>query len=72
MSKLFQSRKFLTALLTGVVDVVLLIVSQFYPEWSEFAKAIMASFTAVMIAVIAGIAVEDSAALKAGAHPRQQ
>jgi hypothetical protein len=71
MSKLFQSRKFLLALLTAVVDISAIVVAQFLPEWSEFVGAIMASVTVVMVAVIAGIAIEDAAALKAGTHPNQ-
>ena len=71
MSRLFQSRKFLLALLTAAVDVAAIVVAQFWPEWTQFIGAIMASVTAVMIAVIAGIAYEDGQALKAGSHPNQ-
>ncbi|MHC4336117.1 MAG: hypothetical protein ACYSUV_20570 [Planctomycetota bacterium] len=72
MSGLFQSRKFWLAVVTFVVDIVILIIGQFFPEWQEFAGQLIASITVLAGVVIAGIAVEDAAALKAGSHPSQE
>ena len=72
MSRLFQSRKFWIA----VVDCVISLVG----IWAGFllvpeqAGLVVASFAALqlpVIALIGSIAVEDSAALKAGVHPNR-
>lgn len=57
---LFQSRKFWLALVTAVVDVALVVIAQFFPEWQEFAKALIAPITGLSAVVIAGIALEDA------------
>ena len=72
MSGLFQSRKFWLAVVTFVVDIVILVIGQFFPEWQVFAGQLIASITVLAGVVIAGIAIEDAAALKAGAHPSQE
>jgi len=72
MSGLFRSRKFWLAVVTFVVDIIAIIVAQFFPEWQEFVASIIASVTVLAGVVIAGIAVEDAAALRAGSHPSQQ
>lgn len=71
MTSLFKSRKFWLAVVTFVVDIVILVVGQFFPEWQEFTASLIASVTVLAGVVIAGIAIEDQAALKAGTHPNQ-
>ena len=72
MKGLFQSRKFWLAVVTFIVDIAILVVGQFFPEWQEFAGQLIASITVLAGVVIAGIAVEDSAALRAGTHESQK
>jgi hypothetical protein len=73
MKSLFKSRKFWLASVTFVVDVVAIVSAQFLaPEWQEFVLALMGSATVLAGVVIAGIALEDAAALKAGSHPNQE
>ncbi len=72
MSRLLKSRKFLLVVLDSGVVIGTVIVTQFLtPEWQQFTLAIVAPVTAVITAAIIGIALEDSAALKAGTHPNQ-
>jgi hypothetical protein len=73
MKSLFKSRKFWLAVVAFSVDVVAIVGAQFLaPEWQEFVLALMASATVLAGVVIAGIAFEDAAALKAGSHPNQE
>ncbi len=73
MSKLLKSRKFLLVVLDAGVAIGTVIVTQFLsPEWQQFTIAIVVPVTAVITAAIVGIALEDSAALKAGTHPNQR
>ena len=72
MSKLFQSRKFLLVVVDAGVAIVTVVIAQFLTEdWVTFSASIIAPVTAVITAMIVGIALEDSAALKAGSHPNQ-
>lgn len=73
MSKLFKSRKFLLVLLESVIISVTVCLQRFLaPGDVEFVLAVLAPITAVITAMIIGIAMEDSAALKAGSHPNQE
>lgn len=68
MSGLLKSRKFWIAVVTFVIDVVLLLVYQFAPEWKEFTKALLGPINGLAMVVIGGIALEDAGA-KAGGQP---
>jgi hypothetical protein len=72
MSKLLQSRKFLLVCLDALVLMAGIAISQFAPDWQDFYVKMSAPFAAVVSAAIVGIAIEDAAALKSGAHPNQQ
>jgi hypothetical protein len=72
MSGFFRSRKFWLAVVTFIVDIAILIIGQFFPEWQAFSSELIASITVLAGIVIAGIAVEDAAALRAGTHPSQE
>lgn len=74
MKKLLASRKFLLVVLDAIVAAVGLCVGFFLkdPEWQRFILAFVGILQPVFVSVIVGIAVEDSAALKSGAHPNQQ
>ncbi len=72
MSRLFHSRQFLLVVLDAGVAIVTVVIAQFLTEdWVTFSASIIAPVTAVITAMIVAIAVEDSAALKAGSHPNQ-
>lgn len=74
MSSLLKSRKFLLVLIDGLVALSGLSVGYFVgdPDLSAFLLAVIASLQPVFVAAVVGIAVEDSAALKAGTHPSQE
>lgn len=60
MNGLLQSRKFWIAVVTFLVDVSAVVVAKFFPEWAEFTAQIVGPMTALAMAVIAGIAIEDA------------
>lgn len=62
VASLLKSRKFLLLLLDSAVALVLFCVAQFAPEWKDFASQLIVILQPVFIAVILGIALEDSAA----------
>ncbi len=73
MSKLLKSRKFLLLLLDTVIAATAFAVSQFAsPEVADKIMVVVALLQPVFVAIILAIAVEDSAALKAGSHPNQR
>jgi hypothetical protein len=41
-------------------------------DWQRFILGVVAALQPVFVAAIVGVAVEDSAALKAGTHPNQE
>ena len=59
---LLRSRKFMVALMTLIVDVVVAYV----PALAEVQDPLLAVFTAVGLALVAAIAYEDGAAAKNG------
>lgn len=61
MNGLLQSRKFWIAVVTCVVDVAVVIVSQFAPQQAEFIFGIVTPITVLAGVLIASIAVEDAA-----------
>ena len=61
MNGLLQSRKFWIAVVACVVDITVVIVSQFAPNQSEFIFGIVTPVTVLAGVVIAGIALEDAA-----------
>jgi hypothetical protein len=72
VSKLFKSRKFLTALVDVVLSLALYFVSKYAaPGVAEDVKFLIGAIQPVFLLVIGMIAVEDAAAYKAGVHPRQ-
>lgn len=71
MSSLFQSRKFWLAVVTAVVDVVLLSVGQFAPEWTDFTRQLTVIVSGLSAVVIGGIALEDAGAKASGTFPGQ-
>lgn len=72
MSSLLQSRKFWIAVVTFLVDMALILVGQFAPEWSEFTKALIAPITGLSAVVIGGIALEDAGAKASGVFPPRE
>lgn len=66
MNGLLQSRKFWIAVVTFLVDVTAVVVAKFFPEWAEFVAQIVGPMTALAMAVIAGIAIEDAGQKMAG------
>jgi hypothetical protein len=65
---LFQSRKFLLALLDAVISIVVLVLTHILsPGDLDFALKIVAILQPVLISVILGIAHEDAAEKAAGA-----
>ena len=72
MKPFYKSRKFLLLCLDVAVSLAIFLVPQlFAPDTAEVTLAVIGIIQPVFIAVIVGIAVEDSAALKAGSHPSQ-
>lgn len=71
IKSLFQSRKFWLVVLDAFTAILGLVVSVFFPEWQDFILKMWAAMQPVFLAIIVGIAVEDSAALRAGTHPSQ-
>jgi hypothetical protein len=68
----YQSRKFLLLCLDVAVSLAIYLVPQLLgAESAEVALTVIGIIQPVFVAVIIGIAVEDSAALKAGSHPSQ-
>ena len=68
----YKSRKFVILALDAVAALATLWVAQLLPEESAaLALQTLAVLQPVVFAVVIGIAVEDSAALKAGSHPAQ-
>lgn len=65
MNGLLQSRKFWIAIVACVVDVTVVIVSQFAPNQAEFVVGIITPVTALAAVVIASIAFEDAAVKRA-------
>jgi uncharacterized membrane protein len=61
MNGLLQSRKFWIAVVTCLVDVLVVVVGQFAPNSAEFIFGIVTPITVLAGVVIAGIAVEDAA-----------
>jgi purine-cytosine permease-like protein len=74
MSKLLASRKFLLVCLDAVVGLAGLCAGFFLedPDWQRFVLAFIGFLQPVFVAAILGVAIEDSAALKAGTHPNQE
>lgn len=66
MNGLLQSRKFWIALVAAVVDIALVLVAQFAPEWTEFAKALIAPISGLAAVLVGAIALEDAAQKRAG------
>lgn len=66
MNGLLQSRKFWIAVVACVVDVSVVIISQFAPNSLEFAVGIITPVTLLAGVVIASIAFEDAAQKSAG------
>lgn len=72
MTKLFQSRKFLTMLVDLVVSLATFFITKYAaPDLAKDVLFVIGSLQPVVIAMIASVAVEDAAAYKAGAHPNQ-
>lgn len=67
MNGLLKSRKFWIAVSVFIIDVVLLMVRQFAPEWTEFTQALLAPLNGLALVVIGGIALEDAGAKASGA-----
>ena len=61
MNGLLQSRKFWIAVVACVVDVTVVVVSQFAPNQAEFIFGIVTPITVLASVVIVGIALEDAA-----------
>lgn len=61
MNGLLQSRKFWIAVVACVVDITVVVVSQFAPNQAEFVFGIVTPVTVLAGVVIAGIALEDAA-----------
>ena len=61
MNGLFQSRKFWIAVVACVVDITVVVVSQFAPNQAEFIFGIVTPVTVLAGVVIASIALEDAA-----------
>jgi hypothetical protein len=74
MSKLFQSRKFLLILVDAVFIVAGGAAAFFIgdPDWQKFLALVLAAIQPVFVGAVIAVAVEDSAALKAGTHPNQK
>jgi hypothetical protein len=67
MNGLLQSRKFWIAIVTTVVDITLVVIGQFAPEWKEFTLALIGPISGLAAVVIGGIALEDAGAKFGGA-----
>jgi hypothetical protein len=71
--KLLYSRKFQLVLADSAFGLAALCLAFFVKDadWQRFLAGIFAIIQPVIVAAILGIAIEDSAALKAGSHPNQ-
>jgi len=72
MKSLLKSRKFLLLVLDTVIGLVTYFVGKYAGASSEDVLTAIGLLQPVFVALIIGIAVEDSAALKAGTHPTQR
>ena len=61
--KLLGSRKFLLLVLDTVVSIVLFVAATYFPGQEEVVKFLVVALQPVVIAVILGIAWEDSASI---------
>jgi len=72
MKPFYLSRKFLTAALDVGVSLALYFIGKYAaPSLAEDMITVIVAIQPVFVMVIAGIAWEDAAALKAGSHPSQ-
>jgi hypothetical protein len=72
MAALFQSRKFLVALLDAfLATMTTLLTLWLSPDNLNIALGVVAIWQPVFVAVIMGIAKEDAAAYEAYSHPNQ-